>query len=64
VREYREGQINDPRFGVRMRGIGANAERLRQIFEVSCRRAGLKTSWTEPSEASFRRVERGQGELF
>jgi DNA repair photolyase len=64
VREFREGKTNDSRFGHRMRGTGPAADRLSQLFHVSCRKHGIGDDWPEPSIESFRRVERGQMELF
>ena len=52
------GRRNSSRFGERMRGVGAFAEQTRQLFEVSCRRAGLATGQRgrfELSTAAFRR---------
>jgi DNA repair photolyase len=41
LRELREGEIYRGGFGARMTGTGPAAERLRQLFEVSARRAGF-----------------------
>jgi DNA repair photolyase len=41
VQQSRGGRDNDPRFGLRMRGVGAWAEMLRSRFELSCRRLSL-----------------------
>ncbi|MGH7563184.1 MAG: PA0069 family radical SAM protein [Gemmatimonadota bacterium] len=51
----RGGRLNDPRFGSRMRGEGPFAEQVRQVFEVSCRKAGLNRVPVELSTAAFRR---------
>ncbi len=53
----RGGRLNDPRFGSRMRGEGPFAEQVRQVFEVSCRKAGLNRVSLELSTAAFRRPE-------
>lgn len=42
LRQVRGGELNDPRFGVRMRGEGPRAEAVTQIFALACRRAGLE----------------------
>ena len=42
IRELREGGLYRGGFGSRMSGTGAAAERLRQLFEVAARRAGLR----------------------
>src|ERR1700730_4115558 len=41
IRSIRNGKLNNPDFGSRMRGDGPIAEEVRQLFEVSSRRAGL-----------------------
>jgi DNA repair photolyase len=55
VREMREGRLNDPAFGRRMRGRGPFAEQIRNLFAVSCRRHGLERHAPELSTESFRR---------
>jgi DNA repair photolyase len=64
VRALRGGELNDPRFGSRMRGEGIFAEQISQIFHVACRRAGFADSPPELSTSAFRRVEAGQLELL
>lgn len=64
VREMRGGQLNDARFGSRMRGEGVFAEQLRALFHVSCRRLGLAGA-PPLSTAAFRRPPAGgQLEIF
>lgn len=41
LREIRGGELNDPRFGIRMRGQGRYWEAIGRLFEVTCRRHGL-----------------------
>jgi DNA repair photolyase len=41
VRDMHHGQINDPRFGSRMRGTGTLAKLLEQRFQRACREFGL-----------------------
>ena len=63
IREMRGGRLNDPDFGSRMRGTGTYADHIARLFEVSCRRAGLKNERRPaPSTAAFRRF--GQPTLF
>ncbi len=64
LRAFRDGALNRSEFGERMRGTGAAADRLRQLFQLSARRNGLLISWPEPSTAAFRRTEPGQLEMF
>ena len=54
-RRVRGGQLNDARFGSRMRGEGATAEALRQLFNLQARRLGLNKDKFKLSGASFRR---------
>ena len=64
LRDFREGALNRSAFGERMRGTGAAADRLSQLFKLSARRHRLDHAWPEPSTAAFRRVLPGQPELF
>lgn len=64
LRAMRGGQLNDARFGSRMRGEGLFAEQISQLFHVGCRRVGLAVRAPTLSTAAFRRVVSGQGELF
>ncbi len=67
LREIRSGELNDPRFGSRMRGEGAYAEQIHGLFELACRKSGLDGKLPEPTAEHFRRPqhpERGQFELF
>jgi DNA repair photolyase len=54
IRELREGKLNDPNFGSRMRGQGIFAEQIRQMFHVARRKAGIGEAGPELSIASFR----------
>jgi DNA repair photolyase len=64
IRAMRGGQLNDTRFGVRMEGEGIQAEQIRRLFDVACRRAGLDRGIPELSTAAFRRPPGRQLELF
>ncbi|MDX1674186.1 MAG: PA0069 family radical SAM protein [Longimicrobiales bacterium] len=65
VREVREGRLNDPRYGSRMRGQGVYAEHIRQLFETARRRVGLAAEAAPLSTAAFRRPPAdGQMDLF
>jgi DNA repair photolyase len=63
IRSMRNGKLNNPDFGTRMRGDGPIAEEVRQLFEVSTRRAGLNRERRELSTAAFRRILPNQMEL-
>src|SRR5205823_651878 len=44
IREIRGGRLNDPNFTTRMLGSGPYAENISELFEISCRKAGLNSS--------------------
>jgi DNA repair photolyase len=64
IRELRGGQLNDARFGSRMRGEGVLAETIRNLFHLGRRQAGLQRGGPDLSIASFRRPGGTQGLLF
>lgn len=64
LREFRDGQLNKSDFGERMRGTGAAADRLSQLFKVVAQRHGVLHQWPALNTSAFRRVQRGQQELF
>ena len=57
IRDVRGGALNDPAFNSRMRGEGAFAENVKQLFTITCRRLGLDADHEPLSTASFRRPE-------
>jgi len=63
IRETRGGNLNDPRFGTRMRGEGPYSDQLSQLFNVARRQAGIEQRNASLSTAAFRRPH-GQMELF
>jgi DNA repair photolyase len=62
LRAMRGGRLNDPRMGNRMRGEGAFAAQIDQLFRLGLKRAGLTTDFPSLSTAHFRRP--GQLALF
>jgi DNA repair photolyase len=64
IRSIRGGRMNDPDFGSRMQGEGPYAEHLSELFEISCRKAGLNSSRPRLSVTSFRRPGPAQLPLF
>jgi hypothetical protein len=60
----RNGKLNDPRFGERMRGQGIFAEQVARMFHAGCRKAGLAEEGPELSVAAFRRPAGCQMDLF
>ena len=63
VREMRGGDLYDSRFHVRGRGEGAYAGQVGALFQVTCRRLSLATSYPELSSAAFRRPAGSQLQL-
>jgi len=55
VRSLRDGKLNDPNFGSRMRGEGIFAEQISKMFHVACRKAGISGKGPDLSTAAFRR---------
>ena len=55
LRSLRGGKLSESAFGKRMRGQGIFAEQIAQLFEVSCRKAGLGEERGGLSTAAFRR---------
>ncbi len=64
VRDVRGGQLNDARFGSRMRGQGLYAQQLQNLFEIQRRRAGLASPPRNLSIEHFRRPGDAQLDLF
>lgn len=64
IRALRGGQLNDGRFGKRMRGEGVMADQIKALFQLCCRRSGLDGPFPELSTAAFRRPGGTQGLLF
>lgn len=65
IRSMRGGELNDPRFGSRMKGEGLFAEHIAQLFSISCRRTGISAGrFPKLSTAAFRRDGGVQPGLF
>lgn len=65
IRSMRDGRLNDPEFGSRMKGGGVYAGHVSRLFGVSCRRAGIKRGrFPKLSAASFRKDRGVQPGLF
>ncbi len=54
IRSMHDGQLNDARFGARMRGDGIFADQIRALHRTACRQAGLEKSLFKLSTAHFR----------
>ncbi|HEY0685488.1 MAG TPA: hypothetical protein VGD45_24330, partial [Steroidobacter sp.] len=47
VRQVRDGKLNDPNFGTRMRGTGTYAELIAKRHRLACERLGFnKNDWS------------------
>lgn len=55
IREMRGGELNDARFGNRMRGEGKRAEHLHAMFKLSVKKHGMNTERLKLSAEAFRR---------
>ena len=55
IRECRDGQLSDSRFGHRMRGEGIYAEQIGALFRTAARRAGLDRPIPPVNAGAFRR---------
>lgn len=58
------GQVNDSRFGTRMRGEGRFAEIIKQQFKLYCRKFHLNETRFEYNISEFRRLKGNQLQLF
>jgi DNA repair photolyase len=64
IRECHGGALNSTTPRERMRGTGAYAEQVRQMFKATARRVGIRSGPAALKTDGFRRVIPGQGELF
>lgn len=65
IREARGGELDDARFGHRMRGTGAYAETSRALFEATAAKAGVRVGAFDIEVGkTFKRPQRGQLSLL
>lgn len=64
LRDLRGGKLNDPSWGARLQGEGVFADQLRDLFQITARRAGLNRDRIELSTEHFRRPGGVQLDLF
>jgi DNA repair photolyase len=66
LRALRGGQLDDPRFGTRMKGGGVYADQIHGLFDVAYRKAGFREANDRPdlSTAAFRLPGDAQLQLF
>lgn len=55
IRDLRGGKLNDYKFGSRMRGEGAKADQIRQMFRIYAAKYGLDKKYPNLSTDQFRR---------
>ncbi len=55
LQSLRDGALNDARFGHRMRGKGAFARQIKDLFDLARKRAGLGERGLDLSTSAFRR---------
>ncbi len=63
IQSCHNGNVNDSRFGTRMRGEGNFAEMIRSNFKLHCKRNGLNTTEIELDRSLFK-VPKAQLRLF
>jgi DNA repair photolyase len=63
IRETRDGRLNDPNFGSRMKGQGPYAELIAKRFKLATRRHGLNRERWQPNLSLFRRPPRPGDQL-
>jgi len=63
VRFTREGQLNDPNFGSRMRGQGNMADQVEQMFELFTRKLGIDGDLPDLDSSQFRAPRSANGQL-
>ncbi len=64
IRNMRGGRLNDAEFGDRFKGNGVQADQMRKMFEVACRKNGINREELNLSTDAFRRPEKDQLTLF
>jgi DNA repair photolyase len=64
IRSMRNGKLNDSNFGTRMRGHGIFADQMHAMFEMGCKKAGLRDVTIEFDTSNFRRAGGTQLSLF
>jgi DNA repair photolyase len=64
LRSLRDGDLNDPEFGVRMTGTGIWADTIGDLFRLARRKHGIDGSLPPLNTDAFRRRPGGQIGLF
>lgn len=55
IQMVRDGRMNDPEFGSRMRGTGGYANYIKELFRKTCKRLGLNEERSHLTTEHFRR---------
>jgi DNA repair photolyase len=63
ISEARDGRMNDPRFGARMRGTGPRWRMIEDLFQSAWLRHGFAPMPSPPEVSPFRRPPRSTGQL-
>lgn len=66
IRSTRNGKLNSSEFGRRMRGTGAVADQIKQLFPTFARKHGLDGDMPDYDCSQFRlpQIRKGQLRLF
>jgi DNA repair photolyase len=64
IEACRDGQLNESRFGQRMRGVGQRWDVIAQLFRATAQRLGYGRAPPIPEPSPFRRPRPGQGVLL
>lgn len=64
IRDMRDGQLYDSRFGERFHGEGEFASQISNMFKIQIKKSGLNKASIRLSVKHFRRPEKGQLHLF
>ncbi|MFN0158785.1 MAG: PA0069 family radical SAM protein [Bacteroidota bacterium] len=64
IKDTRQGELSDSRFGKRMSGEGEIARTIKDLFVVHARKHGLNKRWSGLSTEHYRRVHQTQLEMF
>src|SRR5581483_3150709 len=64
IRSIGGGKLNDPRFGSRMEGEGIFADQIRALFDLACKKAGIRENSLALSTRHFRPSRQKQLALF
>jgi DNA repair photolyase len=64
IKSIRRGKLNDPNFGSRMEGEGVFADQIKALFDLACKKNGVRENGPELSTQHFKFSSHGQLALF